>query len=220
MRWNLWLAQPETERSLRMVLRIAVAAVALWTAAAAYGLWSTRAALAAAQLSVLSQSNQLLQITHDLPEKRRQALKAAEVESVPSQGAGSAEITVELADLARDAGAQIRGVRIGDMGQARQAAPAPGAGATGTNTDGSPSAAPSPSAQASAGDDGRHETFECNITGEYGALTGFLNGLAASHHVLDITSLQVTKGDAKHSTDAPRLEMKINGIVYETSEKS
>lgn len=48
MHWNLWLAQPETERSLKSLLRIAVAVVAFWTLAAAYGLWSNRAALAAA----------------------------------------------------------------------------------------------------------------------------------------------------------------------------
>ena len=91
MRWNLWLAQPETERSLRATLRITVAAVAFWIMAASYGVWSTRATLAAAQLSVLSQSNQMSQIASDLPKKRRQAFKAAEVQVISSQGAGSAE---------------------------------------------------------------------------------------------------------------------------------
>lgn len=225
MRWNLWLAQPETERSLGTVLRITVAVVALWTLAAAYGVWSTRAALAAAQLSVLAQSNQLSQIARDLPEKRRQARKAAEVKVVSSQGAGSAEITEELADLARAAGAEVRGVRIGNgaqAGVAAQAVPTPaGTGGASAKADGSPGAASSPTAQASVvTDDEEHETFECNISGEYPALTRFLSGLAASHHVLDITSLQVTLGDAIARPDAPRLEMQISGTIYETSGKT
>ncbi len=223
MRWNLWLAQPETERSLGTVLRITVTVVALWTLSAAYGVWSTRAALAAAQLSVLTQSNQMSQIAHDLPEKRRQARKAAEVKLISSQGAGSAEITEELTDLARAAGAEVRGVRIGDgtqAGVAAQTPPTP-SGAAGASAEGSPSAASSATVQAAAGaDEGTHETFECNISGQYPALTRFLSRLAASRHVLDITSLQVTLGDAKARPDAPRLEMQISGTIYETSGKA
>ena len=114
MHWNLWLAQPETERSLKSLLRIAVAVVAFWTLAAAYGLWSTRAALTAAQASLVAQSSQMTQIARGLPDKRRLSLKAAEVRVISSQGAGSAEITDEFAGLARRAGAEIRGVQVGD----------------------------------------------------------------------------------------------------------
>ncbi len=210
MRWNLWLAQPETERSLGTVLRITVAVVVLWTLAAAYGVWSTRAALAAAQLSVLAQSNQMSQIARDLPEKRRQARKAAEVKVISSQGAGSAEITEELADLAHAAGAEVKGVRIGDGAQAGVAA----------QTVPTPAASISTAQASSVADDGKQETFECNLSGEYPALTRFLSGLAASRHVLDITALQVTLGDAKAQTDAPRLEMQISGTIYEASGKS
>ena len=206
MHWNLWLAKLETQRSLAAALRITGAVVVLWTLAAAYGVWSTRAALAAAQLSVVAQSNQMSQIVRALPEKRREARKAAEVQLISSPSAGSAEITEELADIARVAGAEIRGVRVGDDGQPVVAART--------------AATPSPAAQAPAADsDGSRETFECNIAGEYPALMRFLSGLAASNHVLDITSLQVTPGDAKARPDAPQLEMKIAGTVYEASAK-
>jgi len=224
MRWSLWLAQPETERSLRMVLQIIAVAAALWTVAAAYGVWNTRAALAAAQVSVSSQSDQVLQITRDLPGKRRQSLKAAQVKVISSQGAGSADITEELAGLAREAGAEVQGVRIGGDGQAAvppQAVPPPaGAGTPGANGEGLPNAAPGTTAKAAGSGDGSSETFECNIIGKYPSLTRFLSGLAASRHVLDITSLQVTQGDGKSPSHAPRLEMKISGTVYETPEKS
>lgn len=208
MRWNLWLAQPETERSLRSLLRIVTAAAALWTLAAGYGVWHARTALAATQLSVTTQSNQVSQLSRDLPEKRRLSEKAAEVKVISSQGAGSAEVTEEFADLAQRAGAEIRGVQIGDGKQgsaAAQAAPAP---ATGTTTN----AATQESAAS-------HETFECNVAGEYPSLTRFLDGLAASHHILDIMSLQITQDGAKAGAGATRLEMKINGIVYEASDK-
>jgi len=219
MRWNLWLAQPETERSLKSLLRIAAAVVALWTLTATYGVWRARTALAAAQLSVMTQSNQVSQLSRDLPEKRQLALKAAEVKAISSQGAGSAELTEEFADLAHMAGAEIRGVQIGDGKQgsaAAQAAPASANGAAGTNADAASSATATTTAQAAAS----HEAFECSIAGEYLALTRFLGGLAASHHILDVTSLQVTQSSAKAGSGAMRLEMKINGIVYETADKS
>ncbi len=213
MHWNLWLAQPQTERSLKSLLRIAAAVVACWTLAAAYGMWSARAALAAAQVSLVSQSSQISQIASGLPEKRRLSKKAAEVQVISSQGGGSAELTQEFADLARRAGAELRGVQIGDGKQGSataQAASAPAA--TGAAADGTANTA----AQASAAT-GSQETFECSIAGQYPALTHFLSGLAASRHRLDVTSLQVTQSSAK--AQALRLEMKINGIVYEAASK-
>lgn len=222
MQWKLWLAQPETERSLGRVLYIMGTIAALWTLAAGYGMWSTHAALAAAQLAVLSQSNQISQIARDLPGKRRQALKAAEVKGLPSPGAAGAELTEELADLARVAGAEVRGVRIGDGGQtAAQAARATATPEAAASVDSSPPGTPSTTASAPAGgNDMTHEEFECNITGEYPSLTRFLRGLTDSHQIIDITSLQVTQGNVKSQTDSPRLEMKLSGTVYETADKS
>ena len=210
-------ARPETERSLKAALRITVAVAVFWTLAGAYGVWLSRAALAAAQSSVLLKSNQMSQIEQALPDKRRAALKADGIKALSSQKTGNADITVECADLARSAGAEFRGVRIGDSGQMAaaaqpspapaQAGPAPGAGAA-------------PAAPASAPANARtSETFECSIAGEYPALTRFLSGLAASDHILDITSLQVTGGSAKAETGTPRLEMKISGTVSETAGK-
>lgn len=225
MRWNLWLAQPETERSLKSLLRCAAAAAAFWTMAAGYGVWCTRNTLAATQLFVMTQSNQTSQISRGLPEKRRLALKAGKVKLISSQGAGSAEITEEFADLARIAGAEIRAVQIGDGKQgstaAQSASTAPSSGAAGANTERTLGGTANPIASASAGvGNGSQEAFECNIAGEYPSLTHFLSGLAVSHHILDVTSLQITQNGAKVGSGAVRLEMKINGIVYETSEKS
>ncbi len=224
MRWNLWLAQPKSERSLKAILQITVVIATFWTVLAAYGVWSSRASLAAAQRLVSSQSDQTTQIARALPEKRRQALKAAEVEVIASQGS-SAEITGEFADLAQVAGAEVQSVQIGDDKQVSavaQAAPASAVtAAAGGSADSSPSTTPNTTAQAAAGaNDGSHETFECSIVGQYPALTRFLSGLAASRHILDITSLQVTQNGTKAGPDAVRLEMKLNGIVYEASGKS
>ncbi len=213
MRWNLWLAQPETERALKSVLRIAMTLTALWTLTAAYGVWSTRTALAATQVSSLAQSSQLAQLALSLPAKRCLALKASEVKMLSSQGSGSAEITEEFADLARMAGAEVRGVQIGDGKQGSAVAQPPPSRA-GTETAGtSPAAAPT--AGTGSAD---QEAFECNIAGDYPSLTRFLGGLAASHHILDITSLEVTQNGAKSGSDPLRLEMKINGIVHEALE--
>ncbi len=224
MRWNLWLAQPKSERSLKATLQIAAVIVTFWTLLAAYGVWSSRASLAVAQKLVSSQSDQTTQIARALPEKRCQALKAADVEVIASQGS-SAEITGEFADLARVSGAEIQSVQIGDDKQASaaaQAAPASAVtAAAGGAADNPPSATSSTTAQAAAGSsDGSRETFECSIAGQYPALTRFLRELAASRHILDITSLQVMQNSGKAGPDALRLEMKLNGIVYEASGKS
>lgn len=217
MRLNLWLAQPETEQRLGAILRIAVAAFALWAVAAGYGLWSGRAAVAAARAVVLSQSKQLSQVAEEIPGKRREAANAAKVRIDSPESAASAEITAELAGIAQATGAEVAGVRIGDTGPPKATAASSSAPTSGTTTAASGAATAAPAA-ASAGDGWDQETFECNIAGEYGALTRFLNELAASRHVLDLTSLQVTQADSQARPDAPRLTMKLSGIVYERPE--
>jgi hypothetical protein len=204
MSLKLWLAQPENERKLGAWLRGVAAVIGLWALAVGYGLWSTRATLAAARSAIISQNKQIVQIGQEAAGKRRLAAKAAEVKLVASEGAGSSEITEELVSLAHLAGADAGDVRLGGGNQAPASAKA------------APADAAASSATASTDGGWTSETFECSVAGGYAGLSGFLDGLAASRHVLDITSFQITTLDAKAHPEAPRLQMKLDGIVYET----
>lgn len=210
MQVNLLLAQPETERKLAGFLRIALIALACWALAAIYGLCSTRAALAASHSAIATQNKKIAAIVQALPSREMEATKAARVKVSTSAGAASADVTGELSRVASVAGANIAGVRIGDGATAPVAAPSPSA---------AKSVSSSSSAAADAGSALNQETFECNVGGDYDALTRFLDLLAASPHVLDITTVQVTQAGGKRKTGGPLLEMKLNGIVYELPEK-
>jgi hypothetical protein len=223
MRLNLWLAQPETEKKLAAVLRIAVTAFTCWALAAAYGLWSTRSALAASQSAIVSQGKKISDLAREMPGKRLEAANAARVKIAASESAASADLTDELSRLAQVAGVEIAGVRIGDGGQgkgAAQSSPAPTNADPASSQPTSSETAPATPASAPTSDSSDQETFECNVAGEYGALTRFLDGLASSRRMLDITAVEVTQAPTKTQTTAPRLEMKLSGIVYELPEKS
>lgn len=210
MRLNLWLAQSETARKLAAWLRIAVIAFVCWTVAAVYGLWSTHAALVTSQSSVVSQSKKIAEVTQELPSKRIEAAKSAQVNVAATESAASADLTEELSRIAQVAGAEIAGVRIGEGDEGTQG----GGNAAKPATTGSKVAA-------TPTDDGwGQESFECNVAGNYGALTRFLNVLAASRSVLDITSVEVSQTGAKPRADGPHLEMKLGGILYMLPEKS
>ena len=66
-----------------------------------------------------------------------------------------------------------------------------------------PGGAAVPAAPARRGRRPDQETFECNVMGEYPALTRFLTALAASRHILDITSLQVTRRQRQNRDERP-----------------
>jgi hypothetical protein len=222
MRLNLWLALPETEKKLGAVLRVAVAAFACWSLAAAYGLWSVRSALAASQLAIVSQSKKLSDVVREIPPKRIEAANAVNVKIAASESAASADLTDELSRIAQGTDVEIAGVRIGDGGQGKgpaQSSPGPTNANPASSQSTSSQSAASPPASAPASDGSDQETFECNVAGQYGALTRFLNELSASRRVMEITGLEVTQTAMKTQTDTPRLEMKLSGIVYELPEK-
>lgn len=213
MRLNLWLAQPETERKLATSLRLVLIAFACWAVAVAYGLWSTRSAVAASQSAVVSQGKKIDAAAQGLPSRQIEAANAAHVKIAASASAASADLTDELSRIAQVAGVQIAGVRIGETKQGEvtiQSSPAAA----------SPKSASSVVASTPADDAWEHEEFECNVAGDYHNLTQFLNVLAASNHVLDITAVDVTQVGANTKTGGPRLEMKLSGIVYELPGKS
>jgi hypothetical protein len=209
MRLNLWLAQPETEQKLAAWLRIAVIAFVCWAVAAVYGLWSTHAALVASQSFVVSQSKKITEVTQELPRKRTEAAKSAQVKVAATESAASADLTEELSRIAQVAGSEIAGVRIGDGDETAQ----------GGGNAAKPAPASSAAAAAPASDGWGQESFECNVAGNYGALTTFLNVLAASRSVLDVTSVEVSQAGSKPTADGPHLEMKLSGILYMLPEK-
>ena len=204
MRLNLWLAQPETEHKLAAWLRIAVIAFACWALAAGYWLWSARTALAASQASVISQSKKITDLTQEFPQKRIEAAEASRVQVAATESAASADLTEELSRIAQVAGAEIAGVQIGG---GDQGAPSGGNAAQPAQSSSAPATAPS-------GDGWNQEGFECNVAGNYGALTTFLSVLAASDSVLDVKSMEMAQADAKPTADGTHLEMKLNGTIY------
>ncbi|MDQ2799967.1 MAG: hypothetical protein M3Y13_10020 [Armatimonadota bacterium] len=173
MRLDLWLAQPETEAKLGAARRLVMVAVALWGVAVAYGVWNTHSALTAAQLEMIAQGQQISEVARTLPQKRREAAKAAQVRLIAPESGGGADIFHDLASLAQSAGVDVQGIHRGD---------------------------------------GKDQTFECSLAGDYPALTRFLNRLAASPQPFAIASLQVTTLKVEQSGD-PLLELKLIGRV-------
>lgn len=214
MHWDLWLAQPETEQKLSVLLKSTAIAMSLWAMGTAYGLWNTRTTLAADQSTVAAHSRQLTELMRGLPEKRVVAASAAQARPAPAGIGGSAGIAEEVAALAHEAGAEVEGVRIGD-GDKAQSSSAPAVGAVTAAAPGAGSAAAASTAPAAPG----QEKFECNVSGEYASLSRFLNGLAQSRDMLDISALQVIQIDTKGRADNPRLEMKMSGILYGEPDK-
>ena len=214
MRWDLWLAQPNTARGLRAGLRVAGGVFAVWTLAVAYGLWSAGNALETAQVALLSRRKQITATTMDLHQKRAEAAMADRVKTSAPDGPGSAELTDEIARIADAVGAELSAARVGqnDPAAAAAAAGQPGAAAPAAN----PSAGTPPAATAGPW---AKAPFECTVAGRFDALARFLDSFAASPRLVEIASLQVTRANVEAGTGAPRLQMKLMGTLYGLPEK-
>lgn len=194
MRCDLWLAQPNTETHLRAALRIAGTLFAVWALAVAFGLWSMRSAVTRGQTALAARSQQLSTLADNLNGKHRDAAQAALVQTASPEGSGSADFATELNGLAQTAGAEMTGVQMGNNDKAA-------------------------ASQDKNAADWQQEGFECNVQGQYAALTRFLDGLTASRRVLEFRGIQVTPSGAGTGTDAPVLEMKLTGVVSGLAQK-
>lgn len=220
MHWELWLAQQKIGRALGTALRLAAGAALIWALAIAYGLWSTRAALADAQSAFVARQKQFTEMTASLPVKRREAAQAERLRTAMPGGAGGTEFTAELHRLAGAAGAEVRAARIGsgDPAAPAQAAanPAPAQNSATAVTPAAPgvtAVAPDP---AGAGN-WKSVRFECSITGTFDALTGFLERLVTLSRVVEIKTMQVTRGGESARTG--RLQMRLTGAVSGLQER-
>lgn len=214
MHGDLWLAQSETERKLRMALAISATVVAVWALLAAGLFWNSRRSLAAVQETLRARTQQLSDTARALPDRRAEAKKAARVKTTSPTGAGSGEFVGEITAVAQATGAEVIGVQIGDGDPAASAArPRVVSVTPGPQSPGGVQPVAAPQAGGTSGGDWSQETFECNVKGSYHTLSLFLNGLTASPRVLEFRAIQVMPAEGRQG-EGSRLQLKLTGILY------
>ncbi len=228
MRWDIWLAQSRTADSLRAIVRIAICLCGLWTLAVFYSLWSTESGLTSTQARVSLRQKQVAEMAVSFRQRRQDSFKADGLKTAPPDGPGSAEFTDEIIAVANAAGATVVGARVGGneaAAAAAAAAPAPpaapnvpgGAAVAAVVTPASP--APVGTGAGTAGGWVK-APLECTVEGRYQSLMQFMERLAASPRLFDISSVQLVRTSIDPQTGALRLQMKFSGVLYGLPEKS
>ncbi|MDQ6925571.1 MAG: hypothetical protein M3154_04960, partial [Candidatus Eremiobacteraeota bacterium] len=197
MRLQFWLAQAAVSRRLHFILRIAVAALLVWSAAAGAGLWTVRTALTREQGRLAARRGEWRAMDAVARRRENEAPRQAS-NGADAPPTGSADFVDAMSRLARRADTQMVSAHL----EAPTAAPQ-----TITQT------AAQPSASVALAGSAPGAAFECRVAGPFPSVARFLDLLARQPAPLQIGSLEASCLNALPGTPHPPLQLKLTGTV-------
>ena len=219
MRSTLWLSDPTTGQKLQAITKLVVGACIVWAAVMAYSFYDFNDSVAQASADLDSKKKILTELTSHVRQDRADAGNAKVLMTNPPDGPATAQFSKELQLACTSARTVLRELRYSPEGPQAPAPPPTNDGKPAADT-GSPqngaSVVVSSSAPKDAAADGKWKSigFETKITGHFRDVVGFLDGLKAMPRVVEIDSIQLSRGAVTAVNRDVQVDLILKGHLF------